>query len=170
MQPCTLCMTLPKGKRKKGCSRHTNVGARLFRTGNPASDPTFKNALRKSQRDGANWIERGDSQLLPSDLRMLRTHLLSTNELTGLQTWLIVILAVKLFLRPDEVLLLSVNSIQNDLILWKDGHCHSVTVAIMGKCNQQTVHLVAWADKDNPDLCPVRPLLLYLHLSGIKSG
>ena len=169
MEPCHECMRLPVEKKRDGCDKHLNM-PKVHRSGNPTTDPLFKNSLRKSRKDGANWIERGDSQLLPSDLLLLRTHLLSSNSITGLQTWCIVIIAVKLFLRPDEVLSLRVDSIQQDLIIWKDGHCHSVTFQVMGKCDWQNVHLVAWADDDNPDLCTICPLLLYLHLSGIKSG
>lgn len=166
---CNDCRALPDEKKHRGCDRHVGC-PRLHRSGNPTQDCIYKNSLRQSIKDGANWIEKGDSQLLPCDLRSIRTHLLSSNSLVGLQTWLICIIAVKLFLRPDEVLSLEVSSIQKDLIVWKDGHCHSVTFEVMGKCDRQNVHLVAWADDENPDLCPIRPLLVYLHLSGIKSG
>ena len=84
LEPCTMCMAMPKGKKKNGCTKHANIEPKLFWSGNTATNPTFKNTSQKSQKEGANWIEKGNSQLLPSDLCMLRTHLLSTNKLVGL--------------------------------------------------------------------------------------
>ena len=168
LEPCTLCVKAAKEEKK--CVKHSGSYPRVARCGNPTRNQIFDNTIKQTKKDGAGYIEKGDSQLLPSDLRALRTHLLSTTDLIGLQTWTIVLLGCKLFLRPDEVLSLSVDSVPKKLVVVVDGHVHSITFTVMGKADKKPVNLVAWADDDYPDMCPVRTLLVYLHAAGIKKG
>ena len=49
-----------------------------------------------------DYKEQGSSQLIPFDLRLFANRLLSPSCNIALQTWVIILLAVKLFLRHDE--------------------------------------------------------------------
>ena len=169
-EECKRCMSLTGELRRQGCDWHVSTFPQLQRAGNTTNSTVMKNTMRKSAKDGANWVEKGDTQLLPCDLRAIRTYLLSNNGIIGVQSWTIALLAVKLFLRPDEVLSIRMDDVLDNLIIRKDGHVHSVTINVMGKSDKQNVALQAIADDDNPDFCPVRMLLVYVHLCGIKKG
>jgi hypothetical protein len=41
---------------------------------------------------------------------------------------------------------------------------------ICGKSDDVPKDLIVWADKEYPEFCPIRHLLLYVKLSGLKSG
>jgi hypothetical protein len=47
---------------------------------------------------------RSTIAFLPSELRQIRKHLLSSNRLECLMLWVIIVLGIKWFLRIDEVL------------------------------------------------------------------
>ena len=169
LMPCTLCVTAAEEKEKK-CNKHSGSYPRVARCGNPTRNQVFKHTMAQQRRDGAAYVVKGDSQLLPSDLRALQRHLLSTSDICGLESWVIILIVCKIFLRPDEVLTLRIDSVENSLIVRKDGHVHSITVTVMGKTDKKPVHLILYADDDYPDLCPVRALLVYVHCAGIQGG
>jgi hypothetical protein len=43
-------------------------------------------------------------------------------------------------------------------------------VRIKGKSDNAFKNLMLWKDDENPELCPILHLLLYVHMIGIKDG
>ena len=174
LRQCSACVAFAassqSGTESPPCAIHAGIYPRLSRTGNPAEHTIFTNTVKQTKKDGAAYCERGDSQLLPSDLRNLRTYLLSTNDVSDLQMWVVVLLGCKLFLRPDEVLHIKMSGIMPELIVRDEGDVRSIMLEVMGKADKKPVHLVAWSDYDYPDLCLIRALLVYLHVTGIQGG
>jgi len=143
---------------------------RTFRSGNPTTHQIFANSMRQRKKDGANYREEGVTQLLPIDLRDLRSRLLSSQSIVDLQTWTIIIVSSCLLLRHDEFHSLCVDSFDQGLSCILENRLVSLAVKIQGKTDQQEVLLRLFADDDNPDLCPVRALSVYCYLIGIKDG
>ncbi|KAI9345454.1 hypothetical protein DFJ73DRAFT_489404 [Zopfochytrium polystomum] len=83
---------------------------------------------------------------------------------------------IKALLRSTELLDLQFesnvdqNCLNWDLTVIQDGFIEGLCFKIKGKKDNQPNQLILWADHKNPALCPVRHLLLYIHLSGLKSG
>ena len=120
----------------------------------------------------AGYKEKGSSQLLPSDLRLLRSRLLSTCSMVDLQMWVVIIVATKLGLRHDEY-----HELHSDHFLPgffeipdSDDRIDALAVKVFGKSDASWISLKLHADHIYPELCPVRALLVYMHLSGMKGG
>jgi hypothetical protein len=75
----------------------------LWRRGNPRTAVVVKNTFKQSNIDGSGYVAEGDSALTPWELLSLRDRLLSTNSLWDLEFWVMTLIAIKLFLREDEV-------------------------------------------------------------------
>jgi hypothetical protein len=157
--------------RFRGCVMHANMGGgRLYRRGNPTRHELFLNTAAEMRNLSKGYEEKGDSQLTPKDLRAIRRYCLATGTLCGLQTWLIIIIGCKTFLRPDEDLTIQVSDFFPQLFARVGDRIVGLCVQVMGKCDQNYRKNWLWADDECPDLCPVRPLLIYLFLSGMKKG
>ena len=75
-----------------------------------------------------------------------------------------------MFLRADELLSIKMSDFVPTLFVRKGDHIIAMLLKVKGKCDQKIRPIWVWADDEHPDLCPVRPLLLYIWLSGIKQG
>ena len=100
-EKCLDCDSAPE--RHLGCEHHLG-NPRLFRKGDPSRNIIWTNTLTQMDKLAAKagYKEKGSSQLLPSDLRLLRSRLLSTCSMVDLQMWVVIIVATKLGLRYDE--------------------------------------------------------------------
>ena len=100
---CDACLAKPKAKQHTGCFHHSS-SPQLTRKGNPCDHEIYKNSKKAMIKEGKlnGYKETGSMQLLPSDLRDLRTHLLSTPTVHNIQMWITIIVATMLFLRHDE--------------------------------------------------------------------
>jgi hypothetical protein len=76
-EPCEACRRRPEGQRHRGCPNHHDR-ARLYRLGDSTSNIIFTNYMEQLRKDDIAYEEIGRAQLLPSDLRLLCQHLLST--------------------------------------------------------------------------------------------
>ena len=93
-----------------------------------------------------------------------------------------ILVGSKLFLRSDELLNLMFSNPENENVINWDlvqvvnvngsptGEISAIGFQIKGKTDQVVVNLTLWADKEIPSLCPVRLLLMYLHVSRLKTG
>jgi hypothetical protein len=85
-----------------------------------------------------------------------------------------VLVACKLFLREDELEDIHINQTNEQTLGMKWELCvvndrqevDGLLVCIKGKTDRQPVYLMLWADHDTPFLCPVRHLLVFIHLAG----
>jgi hypothetical protein len=126
--------------------------------------------MKALMEEGHNHKETGDSQFTPKNLRAIRRFCLATGTITGLQTWLLVIMGCKMFLRPDELITIEIKSFVPTLFVRKGEHVIALFCKVMGKCDKKEHGIWIWADDENPDLCPIRPLLIYVWLLHIRSG
>ena len=168
-EPCVDCKAKPEGKLHEGRSKHPG-NPQVFRCGNPTKDSVFENTMAQLKKDDHDYKEQGSSQLLPFDLRLLANRLLSASCIIALQTWVIILLAVKLFLRHDEFHDIDMSQFVAGMVEIKEHRVDVLVLEVFGKADKTWVTLKIYADHDYPELCPVRHLLIYLHLTGIKSG
>ena len=137
-----------------------------WRCGNPKLSSIVDNTAKRFQQNGADYIPTGDSPLSPWELLDIRTHLLSTNHLADLQLFTMVLLCCNLFLRGDEVVSIRFDHFVRDLAIVGDvGFVEALTLKVKGKCDPRPVTLMIWSDEVIPQLCPVRHLLVYVHLA-----
>jgi hypothetical protein len=163
---CDECYAKVGTARLVGCDRHSNQGARLFRSGNPTSHESFGNTLKTLSLEGKGYESRGADQFLPKDLRRIREYLLAQNTLVGLQTYTACLLGCKMFLRPDEVLPIRIEQFIPELFIVKNDKIIGLLVWVNGKCDKNVKkYLFIWADDDCPELCPLRHLLVYIFLA-----
>jgi hypothetical protein len=123
--------------------------------------------------------EKGTNvQLTPDEVRRLRNILLidmgNPNRrvaLEGLKFYTMVILGVKLFLRAEELATIQMEDFIESLqIITPERGVRALAIQVCGKSDIKNVPLILFTDEEFPEFCPVRHLLLWVHLSGVKSG
>ena len=177
-EKCNDCIQLDGDKIYTGCRYHRGQ-PQLWRKGFPRDSNYMDNVMAQSSRDGASYVVEGDTPLTPMELISMHTRLTASNRLADYQHWVMTLVACKLFLREEELADLkfedpeSKNCINWDVTL---GKCHQTTgldgiaFNIQGKSDENPVTLMLWADDSLPLLCPIRHLMIYLHLTGIRCG
>ena len=167
---CAECRVRPDDDRHKGCETHSG-NPRLLRSGEPNHDTIFVSACRKISIERLGYVSTPCGQLLPMLVRSLRTHLLSSNSLVDLQTMTTLMISICLFLRFDDIEGLMISAFQPEHFVFDGfGHIRALCLKVCGKTDNQITSLLLWRDDTCPEFCPVRLLLVYLHISGIKSG
>jgi hypothetical protein len=73
-------------------------------------------------------------------------------------------------LRPDELVTIDVEHFIPQLFCEHQGRVVGMVVKVKGKCDDKWKYLWIWADDDNPEFCPLRHLLVYIHLTGHRGG
>jgi hypothetical protein len=121
-------------------------------------------------KDGANYQPKGCSQLLPCDLRDIRNYLLASQDLKCLRNFVMILIGTKLFLRPDELVNIRAEDFVPNLFARQGNKIIGMAVKVQGKRDERWQHLWLWADDMCPDLCPLRHLFVYLHLSRHAGG
>jgi len=117
-----------------------------------------------------HYEARSTYAFLPGELRELRNHLLSFNELFPLMIWTIIIVGIKLFLRVEEVLTMDMSQFDEDFFVVTEDAIQGLCVKIKAKRDPRELHFMMWDDLDCSEFSPVRAILIWLHASGIKSG
>ena len=167
---CEDCVALDRRDDYHGCVKH-RMAPQLWQRGDPTSTETVKNAIKKSNKAGSAYVAQGDSPLSPWEVATLRRNLVNTNRIEDLQLFVIILVAIKLFLRSDEFLTIRSCDLNWELTLINDDHSiSSLCIKIQGKTDANPVNLMLHADDDNPELCPVRHLMAYLALINFKEG
>jgi hypothetical protein len=169
--PCDACRALPLEEKHKGCQHHLGE-PRLFAKGNPVEHQDFKNTAEslKKKANEAGYKEHGSSQLLPSDIRILNNNLLSSGTIVGLQTWVIVISAIKQAWRHDDFYDMCLEKFLPQHFQIRRDLLSALALQVFGKADKQWIPQKLHADNEYPELCPCRPLLIYMHIIGIKGG
>lgn len=168
---CEECYNLPLVRRHTGCENHAGF-PRFCRRGDPTRDHVFLNTIRNMEKrsKAEKYRERGSSQLLPSDLRLLRNNLLSSKSIVKLQFWVITIVSVQLFLRHDEFHDIQMDHFCPSLFSIMNGRIDALALEVFGKSDDTWQKQLLHANHIYPELCPVRPLLIYMHLIQIQGG
>jgi hypothetical protein len=170
---CAACIALTASDDGTGylpCPLHTE-GARVRSRGCSINAPDVTHCLACSTNRLKDYVRKGNIQLLPSEVRRIRDALLVENDIFGLQYWTMVIMGIKLFLRISELLCIKIEDFDPSLMLLESTSCHvsALAVRIKGKGGKIS-WLSMYVDDEYPQLCPIRALLLYISLSGIKEG
>lgn len=152
-----------------GCAEH-QCQRRIKRKGQPTYSSRFKNC-RKSLIDG-NYETKGSAPMAVWQMRKLGEVLLGHHGMIGIMFWVIVLIAVNLFLRADcEVLAISMESfLSSSFVIQPNGRIDALCLKIRGKTDKKIHHFYLWADHEHRDICPVRHLLVYIHCLKIKTG
>ena len=156
-------------KRHHGCTIHPG-DPRIWRKGNPCLTSLVKDIMARSRKDAADYVSQGDSALTPMEVVTLRNVLLSSNNIDDFRLFVIILLCIKLFLRSNEVVSMSFSHIVSDLSVVRTGVVECIAFKVKGKTDKRPVTLSLWADNEVPSLCPIRHLLAYVHLTGLKDG
>ena len=172
----------------RSCVRHANKPP-LRSKGNVLLHPVVNNTYHAWLKIKQNSHKvKGCGQLYPSELRKLREHLLTEADIASVQMWVMILLAVRLFLRCDELISLRMDQFiheyypidgsppENGLhVLTKcqvvnDMAVESVACEIQGKCDKESFRLCLYCDYQYPDFDELRHLLFYLKWFNIKGG
>jgi hypothetical protein len=98
---CKECVEMSTFNRTEAtympCPYHT-TGARVRTLGNSYENADVEKHGKAMKVRLSDYVTRGNIQLMPSEVRRLRTILLSENSLRGLQFWVMIILGIKMYL------------------------------------------------------------------------
>ena len=168
---CQRCVAALKADaRSTGCAVH--LGQYNFRRrGNPRNSSDVKNTYRKCSQLMVGHQVKSCYQLVPSEVHALRRNLTSTNQLRDLQLYCMILVAIYLFLRHDDIYDLDFLSyIPHLSTVRRDGSVDYLVFKVHGKSDTEYKYLMLWACHDKPELCPVRHLLVYIYLCNITEG
>jgi hypothetical protein len=138
--------------------------------GNSGKSAVCAKAHSKSISDVKTWVRKGSVQLLPGEIRQLRAHLVNSGSLSDFQMYVMIVLGIKLFLRADELLSLTVEQFDKKYQIFNDNKIKALSVWIKGKTDVVPVNLMLFKDDECSEFCPIRHLLVYLAKTGIKKG
>ena len=158
-----------KVKRHHGCDIHPGH-PQVWRKGNPCKTALVKDVMARSRKDAAGYVAEGNCALLPTEVMDMRNALLYSNDVEDFRLFVMVLLSIKLFLRSDEVVKMNMKDVIWDVSIVRNGIVDCIAFKIKGKSDKKPVTLSLWADNDVPQLCPIRHLLAYVHVTGIKNG
>lgn len=169
-KPCTDCIELDKSGQYSGCRFHRG-SPKLWSSGNPNTAMEVYNWTVTYTKSKSDYRPNGDSPLMPDELRLLRDRLLVTNQLWDFELYTIILITCRMFLREFEVANFSFDSINHDITIVKSNdNIEGIAFEIEGKCDAVPVTLMMWFDHELPEFCPVRHLLAWLKMSGIREG
>ena len=154
---------------ERGCRRH-RLKPRLVLQGDTTTSSKFKNEMKKHKNAGANYVRKGAEAIMPADVSQLHQHLSSSGNLKDLQTLVMLLCGIDIFLRHDEL-----GQVKYEDFLQE---CHTITaegirslaVRIQGKCDDQYEHFSHYMKDTHFQFCAVRHLLIYVYALGIKGG
>jgi hypothetical protein len=147
------------------------MNPRLWRKGNPNLCSIVENCLKSSNAEGSAYVPNGDSPLTPWELQNIRMKLISSNDISDLQLWVMILISCKLFLCSEEICQIKFEDFNGDIsCVNSEGTVSGLALKIQGKSDVVPVTLMLWEVDDIPELCPIRSLLLYIHILGNESG
>lgn len=101
---CNACKEMARNGQAIGCDPH-RFDPQIHRHGNTVSDPSFKERMMYWKKFAKKeYNQKGNLQLLPSEIRFIRQYLLSQNSLVTFMIYVMFLAGIKLFLRVQEVL------------------------------------------------------------------
>lgn len=169
--PCPRCITaLQSNSNSTGCQFHLGK-YKFYRCGNPRYSNEVDRAMRTATELTQNHQSRKCPQLLPSEVNTLRRYLCGTNNISDYQIYVMILLGIYMFLRFDEVANLSFDHyLPEYTVVRRDGYIENLLFKVKGKADKCYVYLSLKRNDEFPHFCPVRHLLMYLHLTAINSG
>ncbi|KAF0710254.1 hypothetical protein AaE_012617, partial [Aphanomyces astaci] len=167
-EQCDACYRLFSDKSLvTGCRHHAGRG-RLSRTGNARFSEDFINCMTRIRKHDL-WLytPSPESMCNPLELVNIRRYLLAANDLLGWKLWTMMIFHIRLFLRSDEGVDFMCSQFLPPLTSVDEfGTVTMLAVQISGKTDKKKwIVLSLYRDDQCPELCPVRAVLAWIHLS-----
>jgi hypothetical protein len=166
---CSDCHQLANDGKNEGCELHL-YSPNVRRKGDTLNSIGFKNDLSKYKKYAKeHYTQKGNLQLTPGEVRQCRTYLLSHNDPVMFMIYVAMLLGIKLFLRIEEVLGMTVSQfVTNYFIITSNAEIQGLCTKVNGKTDDDWVHLMLWRDFDCPEFCVVSHILLWIELIGLK--
>lgn len=166
--PTTPCVDCQK-ERMVGCELHRGH-ARLLLQGDTTKHIDFVNVDAALKKEGANYVPTSAKQIMPREVKQIQRYLTSSGQLKDLQTIVMLLIGIDVFLRHDEL-----GEVKFDDFLKK---CHTITadgikslaMQIQGKCDKTIKYFYVHMNKTHHEFCTLRHLLPYVYLLNIKGG
>ena len=98
---CPDCFEYYERGQRIGCLDHHTP--QPFRSGNPMFSMQVEKGMRNLKASQEIFDVNGASSLNPFQLEEIRAHLVGTRSLIDYQTWVIILIGIKLFLRINEL-------------------------------------------------------------------
>lgn len=173
---CQDCRNTRQSGSSTGCAAHSGL-PRFLSLGCPTSTTMFTNAidgLLQSMKEDYPNAKRATVAILPSNLRKIRNYCIHKGEGRDgkffLMIWTIIIVGVKQMLRINEVLGKTIENFEPTMTNVCDNNVVALVDSVLGKTDQEKVYLMLWDDEQCPEFSPTRAIMLWLKVSGIKSG
>jgi hypothetical protein len=169
---CQYCVALQLNNNTPGtyrsCVNHAGH-PQLRELGDPTNSTIYKDEEGAARCRVEAHVVRGSMQLLPGDVRDLRDHLIGT-DVKSLQIYVMILLGIKLFLRADELLSITMDQFDKTLSVVNADDVRAIGLWIKGKSDKTKKGLYIFEDEKCPEFCPLRHLLVYLSITGITTG
>lgn len=148
---------------------------RILPRGDPTTSAIFESCFNSRETHCENeHVIKGCLALSVKQTRTIRRYLLSdgVNKLRNLQLWTLLLVAIRCFLRCDEVASIDISDFAIRAIeLNKERkRVEHLALWVRGKGDKQYVLLSLWRDDENPEFCPVRAVLIYLAAANLSGG
>jgi len=116
-------------------------------------------------------VSRKTQAWFPGEIRSIMSYLISHNSLSNtMLLWTMLLFGITQGLRIDEIITMTVEKFLFELFAIKDTHIQNLYHTVNAKTNCGDQGLVLWDDSYCPDMSSLRIILLWVQLSGIKSG
>jgi hypothetical protein len=102
------------------CTLHSGR-SQIIPRGNPMCSREVISHLQQVRKAMSSWVVKGNVQLLPGEVRHLRSYLVGSGSLANFQVYVMILLGIKLFLRADELIKLKVDDFLKDFQIITDG-------------------------------------------------
>ena len=143
-------------------------------------NPTTELQCEKAIAEARNLLKEshsvcGNIQLTPAQVRSIRKSLFESGgggSMYNMQTYVMLLLGINLFLRASEVITLGFDNFQMNAAKVEvlEHRVDSLVLWIKGKNDAEKVFFRLYRDDDNPEFCPIRHLLCYIQSAGLKGG
>ena len=143
--------------------------------GDPSMSSVFESTFNSRYTHCENeHVVKGCLALSVKQTRTIRSYFLSDsiNKLRNLQMWTIMLLAIRCFLRADEVASIDISDFAIRAIALDKNRkrVEHMALWVRGKADKDYVLLSLWRDDENPEFCPIRAVLIYLAAANLSGG
>ena len=169
-EECPKCLLEKEEGKELGCTLHRG-NPKFRRRGNVTNNKRFQAQITICKKHIANtYVSRKTQAWFPGEIRSIRSYLISNNSLSNTMLWTMLLFGITQGLRIDEIITMTVEQFLFELFAIKETHIQNLYHTVNGKTDGGDQDLVVWDDSYCPDMSSLRMVLLWVQLSGIKSG
>jgi hypothetical protein len=152
------------------CETHASQ-PRLRKRGDVTTEPNviaqFKNWRTAMQ---AGHMRKGNAALCPSEVRKLRRVLVGSGNRDNFKWYTMILVGIKLFLRSDELLCLTVEQFCTKMAQVDPEGVRSLAAWIQGKSDNAPILLNIYSDPNDFEFDLLHHLLVYVKTFDIQNG